>query len=502
MTERRLRRLVAARRLGAALVCSGFLAIAPAAAQTGEAGQVELGVFGSYTHYDQAHLGFASRLGAGGRLAFHFTRFLSVEASGDYALTNDTAGVRGHVGIARVAGSLIGHVRAGGGNTVYAGVGYQRAFYHGAHVGDETGAHLLLGDRLPLGARVAFRLEGRLGYYPSSTLLGPTNQVVTNFWMDAGLSVFAFGGPPRDADGDGVPDKHDRCAATPRGAVVNRAGCPTDSDHDGILDGLDQCPGTPAGAVVNGAGCPLDTDKDGVFDGIDVCPQTPAGAHVDDNGCPTDADKDGVFDGLDRCAATPAGAKVDPTGCPIDSDKDGVFDGLDQCANTPAGTPVDAHGCPVNVDEDGDGVPDARDRCPHTRPGTTVDAVGCPVLFRVEEGRRRPLILKNVNFETGRATLTAASYATLDQVAGSLLANPSVRIEIGGYTDATGSRKRNQELSLSRALAVRAYLAKKGVSPDRMVAKGYGPARPIATNRTAAGRAQNRRVEITQLSSH
>ena len=108
-------------------------------------------------------------------------------------------------------------------------------------------------------------------------------------------------------------------------------------------------------------------------------------------------------------------------------------------------------------------------------------------------------MLRGVNFETGRSTLTADSYATLDEVAASLLAHPQVRIEIAGHTDASGSRALNQRLSLARAMAVRAYLAQKGVSPDRMVARGYGPDRPVATNQTAAGRAENRRVEINLL---
>jgi OOP family OmpA-OmpF porin len=143
-----------------------------------------------------------------------------------------------------------------------------------------------------------------------------------------------------------------------------------------------------------------------------------------------------------------------------------------------------------------DGVNDSRDRCPMTRPGEQVDAVGCPILFRVEEGRRRALVLTGVTFESNRSNLTETSYITLDEVAASLNANPEVRIEIAGHTDGTGSRQRNTELSLARALAVRAYLAQRGVSPDRMVARGYGPDQPIATNQTRDGRAQNRRVEL------
>jgi OOP family OmpA-OmpF porin len=227
---------------------------------------------------------------------------------------------------------------------------------------------------------------------------------------------------------------------------------------------------------------------------------------VDANGCPTDQDRDGVPDGIDQCPDTPEGADVDERGCTLerDADGDGVPDSRDRCPNTREGQQVDAVGCPIlfevaDADVDGDGVPDARDRCPGTAAGRQVDANGCPILFQVEQGQRRPLILRGVTFASGRSTLTPASYTTLDEVAASLVANPEVRIEIVGHTDATGSRTVNTELSLARALAVRAYLAQRDVDPTRMEARGYGPDRPIATNATAAGRNQNRRVEINLL---
>jgi len=108
-------------------------------------------------------------------------------------------------------------------------------------------------------------------------------------------------------------------------------------------------------------------------------------------------------------------------------------------------------------------------------------------------------VLRGVNFETGRSSLKPESFEVLDVVAASLTANPEIRIEIAGYTDNVGSETGNQRLSQNRASAVRAYLAAKGVPVDRMVAKGYGSASPIATNTTAAGRAQNRRVELHKL---
>ena len=315
-------------------------------------------------------------------------------------------------------------------------------------------------------------------------------------------------GCPHDQDNDKVLDGLDQCPDTPAGVAVDAKGCPPDSDGDGVNDGLDKCPDTPAGATVDPTGCPIDSDHDLVWDGLDKCPNTPAGAVVDASGCPVDSDADGVADGIDRCPGTVAGTPVDATGCPADGDKDGVPDSLDRCPNTPAGMQVDGNGCPLAKDSDGDGVVDPQDRCPNTPAGSRVDQFGCLLLFEerapaapgAPAAPARPtLILSGVTFQTGRSVLTTQSYAVLDQVAGSLIANPEIRIEIAGYTDNTGSLALNRRLSGNRAIAVRFYLARKGVSPSRMTARGYGPANPVAANTTPEGRAQNRRVELHKL---
>lgn len=482
-------------------------------AQTAAGRQVELGAFGSYTRYDPTATSLLGRSGAGGRLGYYFSRLVSLEANGDYTPTEVTP-AGNEVTISRVGGTMLVHARAMG---LYLGAGYERLFYRGAVATESDGGHAVLGTLLSLGGRTAFRVEGRASYLPKGALGGlpllppgtGTGRAI-NVGGNVGLSIFAFGGPPRDADHDRVANKRDRCPDTPLGATVDPNGCPVDTDTDKVFDGLDACPGTPGGAVVDDRGCPVDTDSDTVFDGLDLCANTPVGATVDPNGCPVDGDKDGVFDGLDRCPDTPTGATVDTAGCPTDQDQDKVFDGLDQCPNTPAGTEVDARGCTVPKDTDGDGVFDQQDRCPNTAAGTRVDAVGCPViqevvqaaprpLFQVVEGKAQPLILKGVNFRTGRSDLTPSSFTVLDEVAASLVANPTVKIEIGGHTDATGARATNLRLSLGRAMAVRAYLVSKGVAPDRLVARGYGPDKPVADNRTVEGRAQNRRVELNLL---
>lgn len=192
-------------------------------------------------------------------------------------------------------------------------------------------------------------------------------------------------------------------------------------------------------------------------------------------------------------------AVVDPiTGrsdCGIDSDRDGVLDGLDQCPGTPVGTSVDARGCPLDAmpvttagDNDGDGVADNIDRCPGTPAGARVDAAGCVIA--------QTLVLRGVQFENDAAVLTPESRAILNEVAASLRNQPGVRVEIGGHTDSIGNDSYNHMLSQQRAEAVRQYLIARDVSGDRLVAMGYGEFRPLASNETPAGRAQNRRVEF------
>jgi OOP family OmpA-OmpF porin len=225
-----------------------------------------------------------------------------------------------------------------------------------------------------------------------------------------------------------------------------------------------------------------------VANALDACPGTPGGTKIDHTGCEADADSDGVPDSKDACPGTPHGAKVDAQGCHTDSDSDGVPDGRDRCPDTPAGASVDANGCPRTTDADRDGVLDASDKCPNTPLGRLVDRSGCPLA--------RTVVLKGVHFDSGSAQLGLDEDSILDTVAKTLIANPALKIQIGGHTDSTGSRALNLRLSKERAEAVRQYLISKGVNAANLTAVGFGSSEPIGDDATAEGRAANRRAEL------
>lgn len=294
-----------------------------------------------------------------------------------------------------------------------------------------------------------------------------------------------------DEDHDGIHDCYDRCPDTPAGVEVDSVGCPVDTDRDGIADYLDRCPDTPYGVEVDTNGCPVDADGDGIPDYLDKCPDTPQNVLVDENGCPVDSDGDGIADYLDRCPDTPKGVEVDEHGCPIDSDMDGVPDYLDKCPDTPEGAAVDTDGCPI--DSDGDGIPDYLDKCPN-QAGPKSNQ-GCPEITK----EVRSLFTKamtGIQFETGKDIIKKSSYPILDKIVAVMEFNPEYNLSISGYTDNVGNSKNNLRISEKRAAAVRAYMIKKGIDPKRITSKGYGESNPIADNKTAKGRAQNRRVEF------
>jgi len=122
-----------------------------------------------------------------------------------------------------------------------------------------------------------------------------------------------------------------------------------------------------------------------------------------------------------------------------------------------------------------------------------------PFVVDIQHMPAKSFILEDCNFETGKADLKEESYKVIDELVAYLNRKDDERIELGGHTDNVGNAKNNQILSEARANTVRTYLISKGIDPARVTAKGYGMTKPIASNKTAAGKAQNRRTEVTIL---
>jgi len=111
----------------------------------------------------------------------------------------------------------------------------------------------------------------------------------------------------------------------------------------------------------------------------------------------------------------------------------------------------------------------------------------------------KSFVLEDCNFETGKAILQPSSYAVLDELVAFLIRKDDEKIELQGHTDNVGKAANNMVLSQQRAQTVMAYLITKGIDPSRLSAKGYGMTKPIASNKTAAGKSLNRRTEVKIL---
>ncbi|MFN3202888.1 MAG: OmpA family protein [Bradymonadia bacterium] len=255
---------------------------------------------------------------------------------------------------------------------------------------------------------------------------------------------------------------------------------------------------------------PKDTDGDGIYDPDDACPLDPEDkdGFQDEEGCPDpDNDEDGVPDTADQCPLDPEDKDEfqDENGCPDpDNDEDTIPDTTDQCPLDPEDNDgfQDENGCP-DPDNDSDGIPDVSDQCPlepETQNGVDDDD-GCPDSKLVRVTCTELRIEERVYFATNSAKIKRVSFPLLDEVAAVLKQIPSIRrIRVEGHTDARGSDTANQKLSQRRAESVLRYLTEQGgISPDRLVAQGFGESRPIDTNDTREGRARNRRVQFVIL---
>ena len=272
--------------------------------------------------------------------------------------------------------------------------------------------------------------------------------VPTHLQHFAGLT-FKFGAS--DRDGDGIYDKDDACPDVAGLKEFN--GCP-DTDGDGIQDSADECVDVPGLAEFNG--CP-DTDGDGIADKNDACPDVFGLKAL--NGCP-DADGDGVADKDDKCPTVKG--------------------------------PKENAGCPW-PDRDGDGVYDKDDKCPDVK-GTVANA-GCPEVSD-EVIKRLNDYAKTILFDSGKSSFKPQTIPVLESMTAILKEYPNSRFSIEGHTDSDGSNELNQTLSENRAAAVRTFLVEKGIDTSRLVSVGFGETSPIDTNKTKAGKANNRRTEV------
>jgi outer membrane protein OmpA-like peptidoglycan-associated protein len=443
-------------------------ALLGAALPAGAQGYIELGGFGAAAKFDPT-LPYGTLNAGGGRLTL-----ASGSGLATFMLEGDASYFKYSLGSSLGDMQLVPvHVRYGYApqfgsfSLIFAGGGVRNEYITKSPIqprAHDFGYSGLVGVRAAVGSFMSLRVDGVLDYITHP--LASTSPRNTNRYVQAGLSFPLWVGHAKPAP----------VAAAPVAAPTPVAP-PADADADGVPDSRDQCAATAAGATVDNAGCAVyrDSDSDGVIDQKDICAATIAGTAVDGHGCPlaADGDNDGVPDVRDRCPTTPAGVAVNSIGC---------------------ATPV----APVaEADGDKDGVPDSRDQCPASPAGSAVTSVGCPVpLFKANE---RTVTLRGVNFEPNKDDLLPGSMGILDEVARQLIAAPTVKVEVGGHTDSHGKYTTNVRLSVQRAEAVRAYLIMRGVDADRLVARGYGPDKPISGNGNASGRPMNRRVELKRI---
>ena len=327
-----------------------------------------------------------------------------------------------------------------------------------AHIG---GGYTWLGDAsagtVNGGLGLTFWFSKQVGFSIQSTYKHsfddtrvPNTDVPSHMQHFAGLT-FKFGA--KDTDGDGIYDKYDACPEVAGPKEFN--GCP-DTDGDKIIDKDDACPTEAGLAALNG--CP-DMDGDGIADKDDACPDV-AGLKAL-NGCP-DADGDGITDKSDKCPTVKG--------------------------------PKENGGCPW-PDTDGDGVLDKDDKCPAVKGPASNN--GCPIAEPTEEAiKKLNEYAKTILFDTGKASFQKQTFPVLVSIAAILKEYPTAKFSIEGHTDNSGKAAANQKLSEERAAAVKKYLVDNGIATDRLTSSGFGQTKPMDSNKTKEGKANNRRVEV------
>ncbi|HUN65033.1 MAG TPA: OmpA family protein [Bacteroidota bacterium] len=336
-----------------------------------------------------------------------------------------------------------------------------------------------VGFQYLLKERILFEASGGYNMTFSDSLKGvsPTGKKDNYFSFLFGLTVTGESGSA-DPDGDGLTnDEEKKLGTDPHNA---------DTDGDGLSDGdeVNKYKTDPLKADSDGDGLSdgdeihkyhtdpnkADTDGDGLSDADEILKY-----HTDPN--KADTDGDGLTDGEEVLTY-----HTDPL--KADTDGDGLSDG-DEVHKY--------HTDPLKADTDGGGVNDGDEIKNGTNPLDPKDDFKKEEL-KVEVGQA--IVLNGVEFETGKANLTPASEDTLAKAFNTLNQNPTLEVEIQGYTDNQGSKSFNKKLSLNRANAVKAWLVAKGIDEKRIATKGLGADKPIAPNTTPEGRQKNRRIEF------
>lgn len=331
---------------------------------------------------------------------------------------------------------------------------------------------------LNLGIGANIWISENVGFNLQTMLNTATSEAVGDYFHHSLGVVVRLGG--KDSDKDGVLDRVDKCPTV--FGLESLDGCP-DKDGDGIADNEDACPDVKGSVALKG--CP-DTDGDGIADKDDACPNEKGTKEL--MGCP-DKDGDGIADKDDKCPDVKGLAKFD--GCP-DTDGDGISDKEDACP-TEKGS-AETKGCP---DRDNDGVADKDDKCPDVK-GLKTNK-GCP---SIDESKKKEVLqkisfaAKSIQFETGKDVIKSVSFSKLDTVVNIMKQYEATTWSIEGHTDNVGSASSNLDLSKRRAAAVKTYFINKGINGSRLSSEGFGDTMPAADNKSDAGRATNRRVEI------
>ena len=324
-----------------------------------------------------------------------------------------------------------------------------------AHIPLGVGAQIMLDDLAALELDAGYNVSFTDGLDAVKT--GKND----GFWMvELGVSILGDR-DDLDPDGDGLTTGMEKSIGTD---PLN-----PDTDGDGLTDGEE---------VLKYRTEPLnpDTDGDGLTDGEEVLKY-----HTDP--LKADTDGDGLSDGDEVLKY-----HTDPLR--VDTDGDGLSDGDE----------VMVYGTqPLKVDTDGGGVPDGVEVRRGSNPLDPSDDFPKPKKEELSIEINKPIVLGGVVFKFGSAEITPQSGSILEKAFNTLEQHPAIEVEIHGHTDNVGLPRVNLNLSIARAEAVKMYLVRKGIAPNRIVTRGFGSIRPIAPNTTEEGRQKNRRIEFVRV---